>query len=486
MKKRVILLVVLIVILLANFSSAHEKNIQVKISEDGTTEEKITLNVKVNNLLSYIPESEWKISIPKKIKDLTISDGKNNIEYEIIETENSQNELIFKNNKKIYYFSDYFFEIKYKEENNPIIFEPEFLWKKTISRDLTDEKFTLEILMPEKAIISSTSSGIHKQNEKLIYEIQKGETKEIEIKFEIPDSEKKYVTINSEKYEMTLPERYSEQFSSILKEADNGVKFIEENYGAESPHAWKIKIEENFDDSEHSGKYLGDGVINLQYSILQKTREQILETILHETTHGFNSILFKESGKNNWYEEGSAIFLSYGALDSLGYNTQNERQEKLALVENCKNAKEIIPLWSPNQLLLSPSEEIKVECENGIFTDEIILGYAQSYYIMEELTKKYGKDLFKKILDKAEEEKIEFSSDREELNYQMNLLITKAAGEDTTEVLKSLGVDVKKKPTLTGFQILENEEQKKNLFLMVCIIVFVLIIIILRIISKSR
>lgn len=452
--KKIILASFILIAFMLQFVSAHEKQVSIQINEDGTSTENIFWKIEVDSLLSYIPQSEWKISIPKRVQDLTILENGKEIEYEIRNLpDKSYDELVFKNEKNIYYFSDHSFSIKYTEKNNPLVFEPEYLYRKTFTRSEIDDEFYFQISLPENAVINSISPEAQKQeSNKIVYHFDKGETKEIEIKFEISDSKTEYITLFSKHYELTLPKRYSQEFISILEEADSGVDFVEKKYGFESPHKWKIEISEDFEKSEQiGGSYLGDGRIFLQYNILQKSREKILESILHETVHGFNSKFFKEETPNFWFEEGTAVYTSLEALDELGYSTESERKEKVSLIENCKDFREISPQWSPNSLLLSPPEEIEIQCKD-IITNEIALGYAQSYFVIQGLEKKYGEDTLQKFFSVLDEKEISFSSDKEILTSQVNEILSEAVGEDTTSTLESLGVETKKKEQLLDFQ----------------------------------
>ncbi len=482
--RKTIFLTLVLVILFTSFSSAHEKKIYIKINEDGTSKEKIIWDIKVKDLFSYIPKSEWKIQTPKRIREVSVADNKQTLDYKINELPGkNNNELVFSNSKNIYYYSKYFFDIKYTEENNPIVFEPEYRYKKTFtSKD--DEKLLLEITIPEKAQISYILSTPQKQEKnKLTYNFAEGETKEIEIRFEIPETETTYTTISSRHYEMTLPEKYSEEYILLLEESDKGADYLEEIYGFVSPHIWKIKIAEDFEKSEQiGGAYLGNGAITLQYNILQKSKEDIIELILHETAHGFNSKFFRDEVPNFWFEEGTAIYVSYESMDYLGYDTKKMREEKTNLALSCRKVKAIIPQWSPNRLLLSPPGEIEIECKDGTITNEISLGYSQSYHAIDELTKKYGKDLIKKFFESASAKKIQFSSNREELNSEVNYILTDAVGEDTTDFLHSLEIEIKKR-TITGFLISENPENSKNLINLT--IFLILIIIVIALIKKQ-
>lgn len=478
MKKEAILLtsLLMLTILLTSLSSAHEKLIQVQINEDGTSTEQINWKIQTQNFFSYIPKSEWAIEIPKQAIDISVSDKKQLLKFQIKPAEKEKsNLLVFKNSKTIFYFSNYEFNIQYTQEKNPIIYEPSYLYKKTFTG--LDDKTKIEIFLPEKAQITKISP---ETNQPIKYSLEKGKTITVEIQFEIPGTNLNLQKINSKQFQAEIPEQYAQEYQSILDKADQGVKFIEETYGFLSPHKWKIKISsqnpEIFED-QVEGAYLGEGKINLRPITLQKNEQETLNLILHETTHGFNSEFLFETAPNFWWDEGTAIYTTFETLEFLGYDTSRTKKEKTDLATACQNHESLTAQWSPNQLLLNPPEEIEITCQDGTVTDEITYGYAQSYYIIQTLTEKYGQELIKNFYDTVKNEKIEFSSDRETLNNQINYILSKTTGEDTTETLKELGITVgKDKKSITGLPIFEDEETPNYLIAAILIILIAIVI----------
>ncbi|MBI2451538.1 hypothetical protein HYV50_00500 [Candidatus Pacearchaeota archaeon] len=507
MKKINFLIFLFLIVILANFSSAHQKSIQVKINEDGTSTEKILWKIEVKEFFSFFPVGSWRIPIPKEADEIKVSDKYGNLAFSIAESSEKYNLIVFKNSKRIYYTSDYFFNIEYKLKRNPIFYEPKFFYKRTFSRSPTDDSFSLSIALPENSQIRYLKENPLNQYIKdssiiLEYNLSINETKTIEIEFNItgfsPDlgiflsPEPNLVEINSNYYEAVLPERYANYYASILKKADVGVEFIERSYGFPSPYRWKIEII-GFDDLDFEvhteGFYLGDGRIRIKTTNLQKTEKEILYTLLHETIHGFNSKFFSESVPNFWWEEGTAQYISFLVLENLSYNMTEEKNEIFNLLESCKNIdKTFISTWSPNYYIRNNGE---INC-NNTKSDFVSLGYANSYFIVDNIVKYFGNDIFKKFYQTAEKIQINFSSDRSILNNQMNYVLSNATKHEFTSTLEAFGIEVKQvtnqeeylTPILTGLPILE--EDKTNKILAFIIVLTLVVSLIIFLIIKTR
>ncbi|MFH1425339.1 MAG: hypothetical protein ABIG28_01245 [archaeon] len=427
--------------------STQEKEITLTLNTDGTSSEKILWRINVLDILSTIPQGKWGIEIPKTAKQITITDPNGNLAFEIEERENN-NFLTFENSKNINYNQNYFFEINYKVNKNPILIEPFYFYKRTFTRFETDNKFTLTLLPPPSSI----------ENTPITYEFEKPETKTIDLTLTTSNTNPNLETINTEHYTTTIPSRYAEEYLSILEKADQGVSFIEQTYGFLSPHKWNIEIINHNDpdfEEQTEGFYLGEGRIRIKATHLSKTEKEILYIILHETVHGFNSKYFPDEIPNFWWEEGTAQYISYQTLEHLDYNTETLKQKNLQLSSSCQNQDlSFINEWSPNIYLSAPEEEQKtINCQD-IQTSPIELGYAQSYNIVKTLADQ-DPALFRKFHSKLRELKIKFSPNKNTLNNQMNFLLTETLNQETTQTLNSLGLNVNPIP--------DNEDYKTRI-----------------------
>lgn len=434
-----------------NSNLIQEKEIKIIINEDGTSSEFILWKIKVPSFSDYLLKEDWEIYIPKESKEIKVHDSKNQIEFKIREVNDKYSILTFKNKKNIYYGTDYFFNISYTVEKNPLVIEPNCYYKRTFTKSPLENSFNISIYLPEDAGITylSKEPASNDYQNPLNYILEESETASIEIDFVLPEKNlllsPDLVEISSNYYTAEVPQRYAKEFSKILSKAEKGIIIIEQIYGFNSPHKWKIELvtqnEVGFEE-QTNGIYLGEGKIKIKSTNLQKTEKEILYILLHETVHGFNSVYFKDNVPNFWWEEGTAQYISYKALESLEYNTSELKKETSALLNECNSANfSFISSWSPN-IFFSNETFKKINC-SGKNVSPISLGYAQSYNIIDALSKKYGEEIFKKTYDEIKKENITMSSSHEILNNQINYVLTLSSGEDTTLFLNSFGLEVK-------------------------------------------
>lgn len=494
-KKHLLLIIILILFLIAALSyfylaspalspsadeTEHEKQIHITLHEDGTSEEKILWKINVKETLSYIPPGEWGLQIPKKAESIKVKDPYQELDFEI-EPRINHDFLKFQNSKNIYQTTDYFFEITYTVRDNPVVFEQNYFYERTLTRFPADSKFSLAIAIPENSELVFSSKIPESQNP-LKYNLEKGETITISLKFEIlePFLSPALTTVITKHYEALVPEQYKERYELLLGKADNGVDFIESLYGFNSPDKWKIKTIKYGNSFENEdGFYLGDRTIGLKPTYLLKTEKEALYILLHETVHGFNSESFDDSVSNNWWEEGTAQYVAYSALESINYDTQDLKQKNLDLTQTCKDYdKSFIATWSPNKLL---QNNPKINC-NGEETDLISLGYAHSYHIIDTIVQLHSQEIFKKFYSATNQLQIEFSSEHATLNNQMNLVLSEAAGEELTTLLNSLGLQLdslEKAPKgITGLPIFSEDESKINVKILLIIATVILLAIV--------
>jgi len=150
--------------------------------------------------------------------------------------------------------------------------------------------------------------------------------------------------------------------------------------------------------------------------------------------------------------------------------------------------------WSPN-IFLSEEEFKEIDC-SGKNMSPISIGYAQSYNIVDSLSKKYSEDIFKKTYEKIKEENITMSSNHEILNNQMNYVLTLSSGEDTTAFLNSFGLNVSKvnpedeeslNSILTGMDVFDEEDKEYSIIkIILFVIILAIIILIAKRIKKSK
>jgi len=458
--------------------ATQEKQIQVTINQDTTSTTNILWKIKVLDALSTFPTGNWGITIPKNSQNITVTDNNQNLNFTI----KNETMLLFRNPSKIYYNEEYFFNITYTTLNNPIIYEPYYFYQQRFTRFNTDDKFSITFNLPENAQTTS----------ELTPSLEKGETKTIKIDFTIPEpllSPPQTITINSRHYQATLPEIYSQQYQDILNKADQGVEQIEKLYGFPSPYKWQIEfINQDDPDFEEQTKafYLGEGKIRIKITNLHDTEERIIYILLHETVHGFNSKFFSDETPNFWWEEGTAQYIPYEILSNLRYNTEDLKAQNLELIILCQNQDlSFISEWSPNQLL---QKKQTIKCKNESI-NLIELGYAQSYNIVYTLADTYTKEIFKKFYSTAELLQINFSSDHNTLNNQMNYILTQTTNQDTTTLLNSLYLNVQSKQNLTniltGMPIYEEKEIKITPALIITAII-ILITLIIILLCKNR
>jgi len=427
--------------------SSQEKEITISLNNDGTSQEKILWKINILNPLTQFPIDEWGIQIPNKVSNIEVKDPSGIIPHEI-----ENNFLTFQNSEPINSYDDYFFEISYTVNKNPILFEPFHLYKRTFTRFESDDKYSLMVIPP-----SSSNS------ESLMFNLEKGETKTIDLTFTTPDSTPNLETINSLHFSATIPKRYSSEYLSILEQADKGIEQIETLYGISSPHKWSIELinEDDIDFEEQTeGYYLDDGRVRIKSTHIRKSEIEILYTILHESTHGFNSEFFEERVPNSWWEEGTAQYISYTSLENLGYNTEELKSKNLPLTSTCNDEElEFIADWSPNINLNSKSQ---ISC-GEVLTSPLPFGYAYSNEIIESIADEYGPNIFKDFYKTSQNEKIQFSPQHSILNNQINYILSKTTGEDSSQLLNKYNLDVipissdpdYQEQMLTGLQIYE-------------------------------
>lgn len=491
------------IILMIETVSAHEKKYEIKINEDGTSTYKLTWNITLANRFSYIPVSDWGIQIPKQSKIISVKDAKGNLPYKIeIAPDNNYNFIKFKNRGTLFYNSKYFFEIEYIVEKNPLIYEPNYFYKDVFTRFDNDDAFSIFFSLPENASIMFSSqqpqqTQLNAKNKILTYSLNKGETKEFKIYFLIPEKSSTLTKISSDFYTIEIPARYEEDYISLLKKADSSVLSLEKIYGFPSFYKWKIEIispeAKDFNETAE-GFYLGEGKMRIKLSYLTESEQQSLYLITHETAHGFNSKIYNDNVPNFWGQEGLAQYAAFKALEEQGYNFTETKKQMLELSKSCMDYdKSLITGWSPN-VYLSPGSDVTINCTEQQTTKKN-LGYAYSFLIINSIVDKYGEKIIQKFFKTAEQLNITFSSNRNILNNQMNYVLTKAVGSDTTDFLNSLGLNVEKiddknknsmKTILTGMPIYEQEKEINKLKARITLLILIMAIIVILIIHYKK
>ena len=128
-----------------NQRTIQEKNIEIKINTDGTSEEKVLWRSLITEPLYSIPLGSWSIQIPKTSKNILIKENNNSIEFTT--QEQTENLLLqFQNGEVISANKKHEFEISYIVEKNPITYYPNHYFKRTITRFSQDDDFSLSIL----------------------------------------------------------------------------------------------------------------------------------------------------------------------------------------------------------------------------------------------------------------------------------------------------------------------------------------------------
>lgn len=501
MQKRYIFLIVFLFIALAALlmlyfylpteeekspQSIQEKNIEVRINTDGTSQEKIIWKVGIPRRFAYFSPGEWGISIPVTAYDIKVKDSEQELEYRLEDAEQEKYKgLFFENPENINYGENYFFEITYSVNKNPVTYEPNHFYQRTFTRFDTDNAFSLKLILPENSeIISLSKTPDNTDNQILEYRLEQGGTATIALDFTIPGQQPPQLKqISSRHYQAILPEKYSEEYQETLNKADQAVEFIEELYGFSPENKWLVELTNQNQGFEEDveGFYLGEGRINLKITNLRKTEKEILYILLHETIHGFDYEIFGDEVPNFWWKEGNAQYTSYKALESLGYDTENLKRQNLEIIEFCKeNEKEFITLWSPNELIQAGPPEINCQ---GEITNQLSLGYAQSYFIVSNLAEQYPY-LFRSFYATAKQEQLNFSSEHYDLNNQMSYLLSKALNTDITSQLREYGLNVEpleEISPITGMPIFEEgEEPTVFAYIVLAIIILIIIVIIIK------
>jgi len=466
----------------------HEKTIKINLDEDGSSYEHIIWKIIVQDILSYFPEGEWGILIPINSKGIIVKEKENEINFKIEKYSDRYSLLKFANTKPIKKNSDFFFEVSYEVERNPVVYNPFYFYERTITRLDTDETFDLSISLPKKAeIISTKKTPVSNEENTLSFRIEKNETTNLEINFKIPYKKPEIATISSDHYQATLPTRYASYYKSLLEEADEGYEILEEIYGF-SPEYETISIEminpESLDFEEKIGaSHLGEGRIRMKITNLLKPEIENLDIILHETVHVFNSKYFENTGINHWFKEGTAVYYSEKILEQLGHDTSSLKKLNSEIIGKCENSDQsYISNWRPNSYLNS---EEHIKC-SGIQYSPIQTGYAQSYNIISIIISTYGENVISNFYKIAGEEKIKFSSNHAELNNQINEVLSEAVRDDTSSLLNSMGVEVEGgKTTITGLPIFKIEEPDTKTKLKILFVLFVAILIILIVKAKK-
>ena len=263
------------------------------------------------------------------------------------------------------------------------------------------------------------------------------------------DTEGGYTQREVGPYILIAPSASMAGFEEGAQTATGQYSLIEDTLGYTSPFSQYPLLIVNEASGKISSGQSGthsNGLIYLAEDALEKNffKIRIPTTIIHETTHGFNSkVLGWNDAGDFWFEEGTAEFFEYLAARKLGienYMSFDKTDEGFGsdffdLAAYYNSDGDYLGLWDPN---------------DEAFSAVTKFGYSMSQMVIRDFVTAYGIDALQKTYHDLLENPPESTTDRVERNEAVVSAMRNATGVEMTaddvlnpgkEILMTEGID---------------------------------------------
>ena len=453
--RKLLLLLILLAALKVSFaqSDVYSSNYAEyhNIQEDETNVE-IRQTIGIHERNYFFPVGNWvsTIYLSKNMENLLVKDAFIQIPYNITQEE-YYTVIQIANTQEIYYGeADYLLNITYSPINKPIKYQNIREYNHPCLIGINNDKDTrYEFTIPAGANLLFTSINPKRidsppnKGQTLIYDLANNTTdcQDLVIRYQVDESSDIEVFTIGE-FTVEVPLQYRTQVFKIMEKINEELPNIQVIFEAVTPpdsfYVRFVPLNETLaDEGDPRGTYTGGGQINIASRILSDSEDEIMQVILHEVTHSFDSFSY-----SFWWNEGLAEAISYRIMDNRGIDTSDfiDLQERtINSWRNCGNSYSFITDWriNPNNTVevVRPANEL---CK-GYPKDQT--AYSYSGYFIENLIEEYGIEVITDTYDLIINKYPNITSYRfkENITPKMGFILNEATGNQTVDIFEEYG-----------------------------------------------
>ncbi len=417
------------------------------INEDETTVE-IRQSIGIDEELYYFPVGGWESSmyLPKNIKNLKVRDNSKEILFNL--TTGERYDLVaVANEKEIYFETDYYFNITYVPINRPLKYQNvrEYIHPCLYGKN-NDKDTRYEFTLPQDAIIIFTSVDPKRIDappggrQTIIYDIT-NETlicEELTIRYLTTESSE-LTTFKLGNFTIEAPSDYNDTIYKTMIIVNERLGRAMEIFSAVAPQEKFFvrftPLNETLESNDTLGTYTGEGKINIASKLLAESNEKMLQVLLHELVHSFDSFSY-----SFWWNEGLADAVSHYLMSELGYNITEFKEIQQNTIDSwrhCGNSFSFIKEWNivdniTIEKVAPPDENL---CRNYPVSQT---AYAYSGYFINELIDKYGISIITNFYSIMLSEYPEVASYefKENITEKIGFILDKSVNGSTQNIFK--------------------------------------------------
>jgi len=397
----------------------------------------------------YPEDGLWWVTIPRQAANVTVRDHEGrDIKEAINQSKYLNRRLWFRNKDEVLDFETYTFNITYSVPRGVIIYGNAAYFNQILPFASCDDETKNKFVYPSSW--EYNSSEIHPSQQREGQVAFGNLSSRFRIWFKTGSLSATLSNFQKGIFNVTVPSRYREHIEDQIEEANSFLPAIESEIGIKTPESFSIQYlplrPENISE-EAAGQYYG-GKIEIKTSQLAKKEIRVLETILHETIHGYNH-KYSFGSPDWWWEEGTTEYVTHNVLKEQGRNTSifgPSRERIEATFEHCSFERNFISDWNPLDYQ-SPLEVAINYCNRSkasnitLIEDRDRLGYSYSELIVNEIFNKSSRGV-KDVYSFMEDQNITFSNQTVFMNNQINYITSQVLGKDLTQFYRQRGIDV--------------------------------------------